>query len=80
MNIIVKKWGASLAIKLPRAVVRKLDLSVGKVLDIRAENGQLILSPCCKPKYTLASLVRGINASNRHDEIEVDGPRGRELF
>jgi len=80
MNIIVKKWGASLAIQLPRAVVRKLDLAAGKLLDIRAENGQLILSPCAKPKYILASLVSRINASNRHDEIEMDGPRGREAF
>jgi len=80
MKIRARKSGNSLAIRLPKAVARKLNLSAGMCLDVRAKDGQIIITPVQKPRFTLASLVRGINASNRHDEIQMDGPRGKELF
>ena len=44
----VAKWGNSLAVRLPAAVVEALQLQDGDEIEIRAE-GQRILTVCKKP-------------------------------
>ena len=44
----VAKWGNSLAVRLPAAVVEVLQLQDGDGIEIRAE-GQRILTVCKKP-------------------------------
>ena len=44
----VAKWGNSLAVRLPAAVVEVLQLQDGDEIEIRAE-GQRILTVCKKP-------------------------------
>ena len=44
----VAKWGNSLAVRLPAAVVEVLQLQDGNEIEIRAE-GQPILTVCKKP-------------------------------
>lgn len=73
MQTNVKKWGNSLAIRLPNAVVENLNLSDNNTLEIKLNKNKIILSK----KDKLKSLLNDINESNLHsDDFEL--VRGKE--
>jgi antitoxin MazE len=76
----ISKWGNSLAVRLPRGVVREAKLAEGDrvLLDVTAEGEILIRAG--RPKYSLQELVFGITAKNRHHEAEWGQPVGKEVW
>jgi len=58
MHMIIKKWGNSLATRIPKAVVESIDLHLNQAVDIEAINGKIIITPIKKKKeYKLAELL-----------------------
>ena len=76
----IAKWGNSLAVRLPRGIVRDAGLSEGDsvVLDVTRDGG-VLLRPG-RPKYSLQELVSGITAKNRHSETDWGKPAGKEVW
>ncbi len=48
-------------------------------MDVREEQGRIIIEPVRAPAFDLASLVAGITDENRHAELESGGPIGNEI-
>jgi antitoxin MazE len=66
----VSKWGNSLAVRIPQAIVRKAQLADGDRLSLDlADDGSMVLRPM-RRKYSLDQLVSGITPQNRHGEID----------
>jgi antitoxin MazE len=78
MRATVRKWGNSLAIRIPRPVADELALEESIELDLRVENGKLVASPA--RRWTLEELVAGITAENQHDEVDWGERVGREVI
>jgi len=58
MRMMIKKWGNSLATRIPKAVVETTDLHLNQEVDIEAVNGKIIISPITKKKeYKLEELL-----------------------
>lgn len=76
---LVKKWGNSPAVRLPAAVMEAAHLSLEQAVEVRAENGRVIIEPAA-PSYALEDLLAGITAKNRHVEQDFGGPQGKELL
>lgn len=76
---LVKKWGNSPAIRLPAAVMEAAHLTLEQAVDVRAENGRIVIEPAA-PTYTLEDLLAGITAENRHDEQDFGLAQGKELL
>ncbi len=57
MEIIVKKWGNSLAARIPKAIADMIDLHLNQKIDIEAKNGQIIITPVGKKAYTMDELL-----------------------
>jgi len=58
MRIRVAKWGNSLAVRLPRAVVEALGTKLGSELELTLLDGKAELRPCpVVPRYKLEDLV-----------------------
>jgi antitoxin MazE len=76
----IAKWGNSLAVRLPRGIVRDARLAEGDrvVLDLTEDGG--ILLRAGRPRYTLAGLVSGITPKNRHRETDWGKPMGKEVW
>jgi antitoxin MazE len=74
----IRKWGNSLAIRLPQKLLDQLNLQADGEVEISLEEGRLILSPVKKAKYSLDELLAQITPSNLHDEIDYGKPVGRE--
>ena len=75
----VKKWGNSPAVRLPAAIMEAAHLSLDQPVEVRAENGRIVIEPAA-PAYSLDDLLAGITAKNRHTEQDFGLPRGQELL
>lgn len=78
MNAHIGTWGNSLAVRIPRACVRDLNLKESMELEVSVENGGLLLRP--RRRYTLDELVAGITPENRHGETDWGEAAGREAW
>lgn len=76
----VRKWGNSMAVRLPRTLVEAADLKAGSSVDLAARNGCIVLTPVRPARHRLADLVRKITKRNRHGALLEDAPRGREVW
>jgi antitoxin MazE len=80
MLVSVKKWGNSASVRIPASVMRAARLELNQTVEIREEEGRIVIEPAVAPEYDIAALVAGIIADNRHDEIDLGGPVGKEIW
>jgi len=82
MKAQLKKWGNSLALRVPTGLLTELNLSENSIVDLRIENGRLIIAPMQKRKwkYSLEDLLAGINEENIHPETDWGSAVGEELW
>lgn len=76
----VRKWGNSLAIRIPQSLLAQLNLQADGQVEIRLEEGRLILSPVKKPGYTLDELLAQITPESLHAEIDTGNAIGKEVW
>ena len=76
----VLMWGNSLAIRIPRAIAKDIDIKIGTQIEFTIDNGKLILTPDRSKKYTLEQLLTGINNGNLHGEIDTGISVGKEVI
>jgi antitoxin MazE len=53
MEVIVKKWGNSAAVRIPAAVMETARLALEQPVDVRAENGRVVIEPINKKEYDI---------------------------
>ncbi len=79
MKVRVRKWGNSLAVRLPKTIAGESDWNEGSMVDIRAVRGKLVIAPVKQVQYTLDALLDGVTPANIHDEWKTGSPRGKEI-
>ena len=78
MRATVSRWGNSLGLRIPRGLAEDAGLIEGSAIDLRVENGRLIVEPVAVE--SLESLLAKVTPKNLHDELLIDAPRGREVW
>lgn len=77
MRVAIRKWGNSLALRLPRVVAQDVDFTEGTEVDVTRDGDQLVITKAA-PKVTLAELLAAVTPANLHGEVSTGTPRGRE--
>lgn len=78
MAIIVKKWGNSLGIRLPKKIAKLLHIDSGTEVDVSVRDKEIIIK---MNKSELDTLIDKIKPSNLHTEIwDDDNPKGNEIW
>lgn len=80
MNAIVRKWGNSLALRIPSSFAKDVHLSQGSMVDVAVVEGRLVVKPTGRRKVSLSGLLKGITKDNRHSERDWGGLSGREAW
>lgn len=80
MQVIIKKWGNSPSVRIPAAVMKLANLSLDSVVEVRAENGCVVIEPVFPQEIDLDTLVAGINPGNLHGEASFGAAVGKESF
>jgi antitoxin MazE len=74
MRVLVKKWGNSASVRIPAGVMQAARLELDQAVDVREENGRIVVEPIRPVEYDLATLVAGITDENRHEEVDFGRP------
>jgi antitoxin MazE len=80
MRTKIKKWGNSLAVRIPKPFVKEAQLAYGISVDLAVEDGKIIIDPRVSPEYRLEDLLREVNNKNLHLEIDSGEAVGREAW
>jgi antitoxin MazE len=78
MTVSIKKWGNSLAVRIPRDIARSLHIENDSLVELHLENNRMIVEP--KRESLLEELVEQITPDNLHGEIDTEGPVGHEAW
>ena len=76
MTVPLKKWGNSLALRIPKDIATTLSIEYNSLIELTIVDGMLVLKP--QKKTRLESLVSQINSDNLHHEISTGGSVGNE--
>lgn len=79
MRAPVRRWGNSLALRIPKALAERSRLSEGTEVDLAVEGGRLVVTPVA-PAPSLAELLARVTDENRHAEVATGRPVGREAW
>ena len=79
MKGTVKKWGNSAAIRIPYQVLEAVSLSIEEEVQIREDNGKIVIEPIQPTKYDLKDLLKAITAENQHRAVDFGKPQGKEI-
>ena len=76
----VSKWGNSLAIRIPKAILKQAGLNEADSVALALDgDGEIVLCPT-RRKYELSELVSRITPKNRHRETDWGPPQGKETW
>jgi len=79
MKVIVKKWGNSVAVRIPPSVMSAAHVDLEQTVEVREEQGRIVIESVRRKTYKLDELLSGITARNRHKLI-VTGNVGKEVW
>lgn len=74
------QWGNSIGVRIPRALAKRAGIGVESTVEIDEADEGIIIKPVGKKEYSLKELVKGITHRNRHHEIDLGNPAGKELL
>ncbi len=82
MRTRVKKWGNSLALRIPKQIADELDLIPDAEVQVVVVDKRLEVTkaPARPHAYDLDTLLAGITEDNRHDEVDWGPSVGREAW
>ena len=84
MIVQFRKWGNSLAVRIPKAVADAIRATDGKRVELTITNGALVLQPVLKskrkPRYSIDELLAGMTRDNVPQEVDWGPPRGNEVW
>ncbi len=65
--------------RIPAAILDAVHVSIDQDVDIRAENGRIVIEPLRK-QLTLESLLSQVTPDNLHGEVDFGGSVGSEIL
>jgi antitoxin MazE len=80
MEVIVKKWGNSAAVRIPSAVMAAAHLKLDQPVEVHEEQGRIVIEPIRSKEYKLEELLGGISDTNRHQTIDTGSRVGKEIW
>lgn len=80
MRITVRKWGNSASVRIPAAIMQAAKLRLDQPVDVREEEGRIIIEAAQPEPCDLAALVAGITDENRHEAFEMGPATGQEAW
>ena len=80
METRVKKWGNSLALRIPKPLAAEVGLRDGSPVELSLVDGKLVITPRVEPELRLADLLAQVTQENLHGEIETGPAVGDEAW
>ena len=80
MKTRVRKWGNSLALRIPKSFATEVGLDPNSSVEMLLRDGKLIVAPPQKPTFTLRQLLAQVTEDNLHHEVDTGSAVGGEAW
>ena len=80
MQTQIKKWGNSLALRIPKSFALNANLKHNELVDLSIEKERIVITPIGEQEYSLDELLEGVNENNLHEEFDTGAPVGKEIW
>jgi len=80
MQTKIKKWGNSLALRIPKLFALDANLKLNKLVDLSIDKHTIIITPIDEKEYSLEKFLEGISKNNLHEEFDTGAPVGKEIW
>jgi antitoxin MazE len=80
MQTKIKKWGNSLALRIPKSFALNANLRQDELVDISIDKEKIIITPIGEKEYSLDELLEGVSEDNLHGEFDTGVPVGKEIW
>jgi len=78
MQTKIKKWGNSLALRIPKLLALDVNLKQNEFVDLSINKDSIIITPIGEKEYSLEKLLKGVTKNNLHGEFNTGAPVGKE--
>ena len=76
-NLNVRKWGSSLAVRIPKAIAEQWGVSEGSAIEMASQGDRVVMR---KRRYDLADMLSQVTDENLHPEQDMGDPQGKEQW
>ena len=80
MRLQVKKWGNSASVRIPASLMAAARLEIDQTVDVREDNGRIVIEPVRKPVYKLEELLAEMDPDTFPDLVDYGPPVGKEIW
>ena len=78
MRAHIRKWGNSLALRIPKAFAADANFGDGTPVELTLVDGRLIAAPVRAPRVSLRRLLARVRREQLHEETAWGARAGRE--
>ena len=71
MRARIRRWGNSLALRIPKAFAEEASLEDESVVDLKVVNGKLVVASVVDPEVSLDRLLADVEDCNLHGEVST---------
>ena len=79
MTATIQKWGNSLALRIPQAVAKQIQVQEGDAVILKVSIGGLTVKPAPK-RLSLDALLAQVTSENLHPATGWGADTGREVL
>ena len=80
MQTKIKKWGNSLALRIPKLLALDVNLKQNELVNLSIDKGSIIITPISEKEYSLEKLLKGVSKNNLHGEFDTGASIGKEIW
>ena len=78
MRSFIRKWGNSLALRIPKAFAADANFGDGTPVELTLVDGRLIAAPVRAPRVSLRRLLARVRREQLHEETAWGARAGKE--
>jgi antitoxin MazE len=78
MEARIAKWGNSLGLRIPLALVKAIGIKENTMVNLKVKNNEIVVSKT--KSYKLNDLLSKITAKNKHHAIDTGNIVGEEVW
>jgi len=82
MKTYIKKWGNSLALRIPKSLTDEINLKIDTPVTISVDksNHRILITRINEEQYSLENMLSKVSEENIHKEYESGKPVGKEIW
>jgi antitoxin MazE len=80
VRVQVKRWGNSASVRIPASVMAAAALRIDQEVDIREDDGRIVIEPVAAPSYDLDTLLAGMTPETFPDKVDFGRAVGQEAW